>query len=317
MLAAVAADQRDHQRGGGRSPSGLSVVIPARNAAGSLGAQLEALAGQDLGAGQRPLTGHDLIGPWEVVVADNGSTDDTRAVAQRYADRLPHLVVVDAAAVRTSAYARNAGAAAARYDRLLFCDADDVVGERWLAAHARQLAATPLSTGPVVLDRLNPPAAVAARDGGWPTAPPVGNDFLPFAMTCNLGVRRIVFEALGGLDERRNNGNDKVFCWSAQLAGSDLGFSPQAVVHYRLRTTSRGVWHRQLAIGRAAPSLYARFAAAGMPPSPPRAALRDWLWLAATLPRLGDAAHRHLWMRVAGRRVGRLEGSLRTRTWYP
>ncbi len=47
----------------------LSVVIPARNAADTIGVQLESLARQRFDR------------PWEVVVVDNGSTDDTRAVA--------------------------------------------------------------------------------------------------------------------------------------------------------------------------------------------------------------------------------------------
>ena len=55
----------------------VSVVVVMRNAAATIGEQLEALSRQD------------YAGPWEVVLADNGSTDDSVAVARQWEDRLP------------------------------------------------------------------------------------------------------------------------------------------------------------------------------------------------------------------------------------
>ena len=54
-----------------------SVVIPTYNAAATLDATLAALAAQE------------GVAPFEVVVADNGSVDDSAEVARRWADRLP------------------------------------------------------------------------------------------------------------------------------------------------------------------------------------------------------------------------------------
>src|SRR3954451_7038513 len=79
----------------------LSVIIPCYNSAATLAAQLSALAGQK------------TTYCWEVVVADNGSTDNTRAAATVFGDRIPHLHVVDASARRGAAHARNTGAHAA------------------------------------------------------------------------------------------------------------------------------------------------------------------------------------------------------------
>jgi glycosyltransferase involved in cell wall biosynthesis len=53
-------------------PLRLSVVIPCLNAAATIGVQLEALAGQS------------WEGEWEVVVADNGSTDGSQAIVESY-----------------------------------------------------------------------------------------------------------------------------------------------------------------------------------------------------------------------------------------
>ncbi len=60
-----------------------SVVIPVRNGAATLAEQLEALAQQE------------YDDEWEVVVADNGSSDATREVVNGFRD-LPQLRVVDA-----------------------------------------------------------------------------------------------------------------------------------------------------------------------------------------------------------------------------
>src|SRR3954447_15734888 len=99
----------------------VSVVIPALNAAGTIGTQLEALAQQDADV------------EWEVIVVDNGSSDTTLEVCRSYESRLPALRTLTCARPGTSA-ARNTGAAASSADLLLFCDADDEVAPGWVAA---------------------------------------------------------------------------------------------------------------------------------------------------------------------------------------
>ena len=71
-----------------RRPDLISVIIPARDRAHVIGFQLEALADQRT---ERA---------FEVIVADNGSTDDTVAVARSFADRFARLEVVEASARR-------------------------------------------------------------------------------------------------------------------------------------------------------------------------------------------------------------------------
>ena len=123
----------------------LSVLIPCRNSADVLAEQLEALAAQQ------------FAGRWEVVVADNGSTDATRAVAAAFAERLPGLRVVDASAARgppprVQRRRPRASTAAA----IVFVDADDVVGPGYSHRHGRpRCAAIPWSRPASITPRSN------------------------------------------------------------------------------------------------------------------------------------------------------------------
>ncbi len=122
----------------------LSVVIPARNEASTITAQLDALTAQR------------WDGTWEIVVVDNGSTDETPAVVSSYADRCTWVRLVRALERAGLNYARNVGIEAARGTAFALCDADDLVAPGWIAAMGDALRIAPLVTGPLELDRLNP-----------------------------------------------------------------------------------------------------------------------------------------------------------------
>jgi glycosyltransferase involved in cell wall biosynthesis len=131
----------------------------------------------------------DRPGAWEVVVADNGSTDDTAAVALQWQHKLPELRVADTSARRGVNYARNVGAAAARGDFLVFCDADDAATPGWLRAMAAVSCSADLVGG-----YLEPYAVQHHRACSW--RPPKPRDrlpekmgYLPYTLGATLGVR--------------------------------------------------------------------------------------------------------------------------------
>ena len=99
----------------------LSVIIPAYNAAATLNEALHSVEQQH-------------VQPFEVVVVNDGSTDDTEMVVQSFMDRLP-LVCVHQENAGLGA-ARNAGMRAAKGAAWVFLDADDVWGSNKLT-HAR------------------------------------------------------------------------------------------------------------------------------------------------------------------------------------
>ena len=227
----------------------LSVVIACKNAAQTIGVQLEALAAQRA----------DL--DWQVLLCDNGSDDDTLAVAGRYRGMVPGLRVVPAAERRGPAFARNAGAAESTARWLAFVDADDEVAAGWLPAMVAGLRQHDLVAGRFEARRLNPPSVLRSRQLDQDTQlqySPFGLA-LPHAGGGNLGVSRAVFEKVGGFDDQLKCLEDTDFCWRVQLAGYPLVFWPEAVVHVRLRSSARGMWSQGRAYGSPAAVLDARY----------------------------------------------------------
>jgi GT2 family glycosyltransferase len=281
----------------------LSVVIPTFNGAATIGEQLEALASQDWHS------------PLEVVVSDNGSTDETRAVASRYSARFPRLSIVDSSDVSGPAHARNVGASVATGDCLLFLDDDDKVGDGWLEAMAAALERHPFVAAKLEYGQLNPSWTRAAF--GEPQRDEViaAPSFLPFALGGSLGVWRQIHAKVGGFDEAFVPiGEDIDYCFRIQLSGTPLHFVAAAVVHYRTRQSVRDIFRRFRGSGLALVRLLQQYSFYGMQrPSQLRAAA-SWLLLVLDLPLyLGTRKRRALWVSRLGWKIGRLEGSVRWR----
>lgn len=266
----------------------VSVVIPAYNAAATLARQLEAFEQQRVSQ------------PWELIVADNGSTDDTRAVAEGWAVRIPALRVVDAGERRGASAARNLGAAAARGDLLLFCDADDVIERDWVERMASSLAHHDLVGGVLETRTLRRPGAASVS---WEANAEIRLHYwtrYEAASGSNLGIRRGVFEELGGFDEHLVTGEDVDLCWRAQLGGRSFGRVHDAVVKSRPRIGLQAVYRQAYSYGEGHRQLrrkYEAFIAAEsaeepprLPPEPPASAPADRGRVARRLRRLFTAS---------------------------
>jgi glycosyltransferase involved in cell wall biosynthesis len=281
----------------------LSVVIPALNAADTIGGQLESLARQR------------FDGAWEVIVVDNGSTDGTAVVAMEFADRLPAIRVVDASDRRGIPYARNRGVAASRGRLIAFCDADDEVSERWIAGIVEGLdrygaVATPKEHG-----RLNEDWVRDSREAPTPNGmhenwyPP----YLPHSGMGGMGIRRDLHDAIGGFDESYSSCEDNDYCFRIQLQGDEIGTVRNAVYHYRFKNQLRAIF-RQAYWYSEQNARVQRMYRDTAPVS------RRWTWpikywpaFLRALPALVTRAGRARFVWMLGWEAGRLRGSLRYR----
>ena len=266
----------------------VSVVIPCKNEARHLPQMLESLARQA------------WEGSWEVVIADNGSTDDTRAVIERFRRRLPSLMVVDASARPGAAYARNVGVARSGGLKLLFVDADDEVSNRYVPAMATALDEAPLVFGRASFERLNARWARESWPSTWQQTEPLNNfGFLPFAGAGTLGVRRSIFEEVGGFDESFPTYEEADFCWRIQLAGHPGPvLVPDAVLEYRLPDRLSTMYKRGRDYARGQAALSKRY---GPEVRARRTSLRDLAGHARRIRRRRDLGRT---ARILGRLVG-------------
>lgn len=273
----------------------LSVVIPVHNGAATLGEQLRAVVA----------AADDLT---EVVVVDNRSTDASRQIAERFAANCPRVRVIAADHRLGAAHARNVGATAASGDLLAFCDSDDVIADEWPAAMREALRDAEYVTGPVDLDRLNPPWLASSRGRRFYAQLPRTVADIPFAHGCNVGIRRTTMQRVGGFDEQLRTGEDIDFAIRAWQQGIRLAWSEQAVVHYRLPRRAVDRWRQGMAYGRAAHHLHELV---GEPWDVRRrvaAQVHRLQWLARTSPMTVRADHRARWLWTLASLVGEVRG---------
>jgi len=171
----------------------VSVIVPAWNESAELPATLDNL---------RAALAR-CSGPWELIVVDNASSDDTAAVAVAHGARVVHEPH------RQIARARNTGARAATGHCLMFVDADTRPPAQ-LVIHAIELMRSRRSCGGG--------AQLRFEDGGSPLLRFGARAWNRLASSLGLGAgcflfaTRDAFDMIGGFDE-------------SYYAGEELGFS--------------------------------------------------------------------------------------------
>jgi GT2 family glycosyltransferase len=187
---------------------------------------------------------------FEVIVVNDGSKDDTRAIAEGY----PGVRVISTENRGLSA-ARNTGAEAATGEIVAYTDDDAYPDPHWL----RFIALGFMDSNHVGIGGPNIAPyddgfiaqCVAAAPGG-PLQVLITDELAEHIPGCNMSFRKSAWEAVGGFDARyRAAGDDVDFCWRLQDKGWTIGFHPGAMVWHHRRNSARMFWRQQIGYGKA------------------------------------------------------------------
>jgi glycosyltransferase involved in cell wall biosynthesis len=221
----------------------VSVIIPSYQSATLVGRAVDSVLAQS-------------IKPGEIIVIDDGSTDDTVERLRRYGDQITVLTKPNGGV----ASARNAGAAIATGDVLAFLDADDTWKVEKLEVQIREFERTAGlgfvtcgmeevdDAGRVVCHRLEGRAGWVAEDMVRLTPTVVGPG-------STMVVPRKIFHEFGGFDEMLPPSEDWELCYriacrypagfvrrilaTYHIHGSNAHLNPRRMERSMLRT-----WHK-------------------------------------------------------------------------
>jgi GT2 family glycosyltransferase len=282
----------------------ISVVMSCRNSGDTLAATLESLEKQH------------YPGEWEVVVVDNGSTDDTVTVARRFESRLPALSVHRRLDPGYQASGQNFGVERSKGECLIFLDGDDIAGSDYILHMGRALAQAPFVGAAMDVEVLNPPSIRQRRTPMQQHRIETLCGFRCAVVSAAMGVRREAFDKVGGFDEALETQTDVDLSWRLIAAGYSPTFVPEAVLHYRYRAGAADIFRQERGYARGAVQLYRKFRGEGMPRRTLPRVLVSYARMALTIPGLWREDGLARLATQAGSNLGLLEASIRQRTLY-
>lgn len=194
-----------------------SIIIPVYNRASLIGAVIEALLEQ-------------TYKPLEIIVVDDGSTDETARVVSSYPVRYIYQKNSGPAS------ARNRGFRESRGDIIAFIDSDCIAKKDWLENLLKGFDSPEVGAVAGSYDIANPESILSRlihEEIRWRHSRFKG--FIRAFGSYNVAIRRTVFEQVGGFDEtyRTASGEDNDLSYRILKAGYRIRFMPDALVaHY-------------------------------------------------------------------------------------
>jgi GT2 family glycosyltransferase/membrane protein implicated in regulation of membrane protease activity len=186
---------------------------------------------------------------FEVVVVNDGSTDNFAQIVKEYPVRListPNQGLSNA---------RNTAAQYAKGEIIAFIDDDAYPDPHWLhyLAYAYENSNHAGIGGPNIAPEEDGPVAhCVANAPGGPVHVLTTDEIAEHIPGCNMSFRREVYLKVGGCDPiYRAAGDDVDLCWRIQDAGYTIGFHPAALVWHHRRNSLKAYWKQQKGYGKA------------------------------------------------------------------
>ena len=207
----------------------VSVIVPTFNEADVIDACVDSILAQSVDGGAV-----------ELIVIDNGSTDDTLGRLRAYGDRIRVLHET----VRGASAARNRGIREARGAIVAFTDADCTVEPGWLQALAAPLADAAVGiTGGPILSRVGGNAIERFGEAIHEQRRSIEVESPPYVASGNWASRRHVLLEVGLFDLALRRCQDVDLSWRVYRAGYRLRFTPEAAVRHENQRTLFGLIH--------------------------------------------------------------------------
>jgi glycosyltransferase involved in cell wall biosynthesis len=219
----------------------VSVIVPVYNGRDLVAKNIESLLVQDYPKDR-----------YEIIIIDNGSTDDTREIIRKYP-----VVLLEEKEIHTSYAARNRGINFSKGEVIAFTDADCIASQNWISSGVRVMRQDNIDMvgGAIEFIFPNGESASDLLDSLINLNNEVVIKFRHSAQTANLFAKKDIFNEIGLFPAKIASGGDALWTYGAWKAGHSLKYDPKTIVlhpsrglrellkkHLRVGTGSIEVW---------------------------------------------------------------------------